>query len=509
MKIKGSLLAKNTIFNLIGYVAPFLVSFFAVPYVIGGLGVERYGILALVFAVVAYFNMIDLGLGLGTAKFVAEALGKNDHKRIPQIVIMSVGALLVLGSLGVVMLILATPLLVERVFNVAPHLEAEMKATIYITSFSILITIVTNSLIGALEAYQRFDIINLIRLPSNLSATLIPVGVIFLGGGLAAIMLCHVAKNIIALLGYMIFCSRILPRPKNIFQIDKDLARSLFSFGGWLTLLNISGGLLRDIERFFIGALLTVKAVGYYSPPYQIANITTFFSGSIMPVLFSAFSTLQAQDKERMEKLFYRALKYIFVLIGSMILVMMLFSEEMLVLWLGDDFAKSAWTLRYLAFAFLLSPVAWCMSTLLQSTGYVKQMSLIVLIQSPFQILATWVFVKELGMEGAALSLVAHHTWIVLIYYWACRRFVGIRSLLHYAPMCLKPAVGFAAGIIVIMALKGMIPFGFWSTISLISLFLTYWASVSWLYVFHDDDKKMMWEMLEKLRLRLTTGKRA
>jgi len=61
--IQGRLLAKNTVFNFIGQTIPALVAIVTIPYIIHGLGVERFGILSLVWVVLGYFNLFDLGLG--------------------------------------------------------------------------------------------------------------------------------------------------------------------------------------------------------------------------------------------------------------------------------------------------------------------------------------------------------------------------------------------------------------------------------------------------------------
>ncbi|MCI0403070.1 MAG: flippase, partial [Acidobacteria bacterium] len=50
-----------------------------IPPIIAGLGAERFGLLALAWAVLGYFNIFDLGLGRATTKFVAESLGRGEH----------------------------------------------------------------------------------------------------------------------------------------------------------------------------------------------------------------------------------------------------------------------------------------------------------------------------------------------------------------------------------------------------------------------------------------------
>jgi O-antigen/teichoic acid export membrane protein len=74
----GVLLARNTVLNVLGQVVPVAVAVAAIPYVVGGLGVSRFGVLTLAWAALGYFGVMDLGLGRAATKFIAEALGRGE-----------------------------------------------------------------------------------------------------------------------------------------------------------------------------------------------------------------------------------------------------------------------------------------------------------------------------------------------------------------------------------------------------------------------------------------------
>ncbi|MGA3229657.1 MAG: oligosaccharide flippase family protein, partial [Candidatus Binatus sp.] len=76
----GRLLARNTIINLAGEVAPSLVALLAIPLVIRVLGVDRYGVLTLSIMVVGYFGLFDFGLGRAATKFIAAAAASSDQQ---------------------------------------------------------------------------------------------------------------------------------------------------------------------------------------------------------------------------------------------------------------------------------------------------------------------------------------------------------------------------------------------------------------------------------------------
>src|SRR5207245_348865 len=59
----GNRLVRNTLWNLIGNVAPLLLAFFCIPSLVRALGTSRFGILTLVWVLIGYATVFDFGLG--------------------------------------------------------------------------------------------------------------------------------------------------------------------------------------------------------------------------------------------------------------------------------------------------------------------------------------------------------------------------------------------------------------------------------------------------------------
>ena len=75
----GRLLARNTFWNLAGSVAPMGVAAVCIPLLIKGLGTDRFGVLTLVWALIGYATLFDLGLGRALTQLVANKLGTGEH----------------------------------------------------------------------------------------------------------------------------------------------------------------------------------------------------------------------------------------------------------------------------------------------------------------------------------------------------------------------------------------------------------------------------------------------
>src|SRR5713101_3770903 len=96
----GRLLARNTIWNLLGQLLPMAVGVVAIPPLVRGLGIDRFGLLSLVWIVIGYFSLFDLGMGRALTKLVADKLGANEEKSIPPLAWTSLLLMFLVGVLG-------------------------------------------------------------------------------------------------------------------------------------------------------------------------------------------------------------------------------------------------------------------------------------------------------------------------------------------------------------------------------------------------------------------------
>ena len=454
LKIGGNVLARNTALNIAGQVIPLVVGVATMSYVIRHLGPDRFGLLSLAWLVVGYFALLDFGIGPATTKFVAELLGKGEIERLPALVWTALATQTSFGLLAGVLFAAASPALADHLLKIPPELRSEAHWVFLILAVSLPIGFATGTFQGVLGASQRFDLVNAISIPTVVLYYLIPAGVLALGFGLPAIVFFLVVSRIVALGGYFFFCLHLYPVLGRAVTFHRTLIRPLLGFGGWVTVSGAVGPILTYFDRFLLGALLSVAAIGFYTPPFMIATKLGILPGSLTAVLFPAFSTSAGRgDSEWIRNALVRSLKYLLLLVGPVALALIFFARPILTLWVGGNFAAEGTpVLQIFAVGVLINSLSLIPYNLLQGIGHPDVTAKFHLLEVPFHLGLLWFLVTRYGLPGAALAFSARVSLdfllLIIAACWMTRtspRMLVAKDLLKSLGMLAALTLGFVA----------------------------------------------------------------
>lgn len=399
------LLARNIVWNLFGQAAPLAAALVTIPPLIAGLGIERFGVLTLAWTVIGYFSLFDLGIGRAVTKVVAEMLGEEDHSSISAVARTAITLMLLLGTLGGAILAAVSPWLVESVLNISPALRIEVTRAFYLLAVSVPVVVTSAGLRGILEAYQKFSLLNRIRVPSGIFMFVGPLIVSAFTDDLTLVVASLAAIRYVVWAVHWYYCRVIVNDISVAARFNAEHARRLMQFGGWMTVTNIVGPLMVYMDRFLIGGMLSVAAVAYYVAPYEIVTKLWIIPGALIGVLFPAFAASFRRDKQHAARLVSHAVKYIFIALFPIALVAVAFAKEGLQLWLGKDFAaNSTQVLQWLAIGVYVNSIAQVPSALIQGAGRPDITAKLHLAELPCYLVALVALTAAYGIEGAACA---------------------------------------------------------------------------------------------------------
>lgn len=399
------LIAKNSIFNLFGQILPMLAGILTIPYIVRGLGTAQYGILSIATMLLGYFSIFDLGLSRATVKFVAENLNAEKIHKVPELVWTSLFLLVGLGCFGGALAAIFVPASVTHLFKMPPSLAREASTALFVLCASMPIMLGNDALRGVLEAAQRFDLVNYVRVPSSVLFYLIAALVLPLGVHVAGIVVLLVLIRLLSTFAYLTFCLRVIPELRSNFRVSRASLRPLATFGSWVMVSNVTAPLFGYLERFMIASLLSVSMLTFYSAPYELVSKLLIFPMSIVPSLFPYFSNHGNKERSEVSEVTGRTMKYLLLVLTPPAAVFVFFARDIMNLWLGPQFAsQSTLVLQLITLMFFINAFAIIPFTSVQALGRPAWKATLDLLTIPVYFVIAWLLMRNAGINGAALA---------------------------------------------------------------------------------------------------------
>lgn len=419
-------IARNTILNLAGLTFPLVVGVAVMPVITRNLGPVRFGLLGLTLALLEYSGLFDLGLGRATTKHVAEKLATGDDE-ISHLVVGSVVSQLAFGAVGGVLFALAAPFLANHVFQIPDDMKAEAIAVFRVLGALIPVTLLLVSLRGVLEAAHRFDLSNIVRIPSSLASFLIPAIASSRGYTLPAIMAMFFVSRLVFCTMSVFAVQRALPSLRWSLPDDWGMLRPLLAFGGWMSVSNVVSPLLIYLDRFMLGAFVGLSAVGYYTAPFDGVIRMLIVPGSLVNALFPSVSGMNATgDRVGIKRVFSKAVRNISLVLAVPAIVLMLFGPMLLRFWLGAAYAEQGGTaVRVLAFGVLMNSLAHVPSGFMVAMGRPDINAKFHMLELAAHIPIAWLLIDQFGVTGAAIA------WTIRVTFDAALLFTAVARILE------------------------------------------------------------------------------
>ncbi len=421
IRINAAGVHANAAWNFAGLAAPLLVALMAVPRLVSALGPEAFGLLTLAWSCIGYFSLLDLGLGRALAQVTAADLASRGESRIPARFWTSLSLMALVGSLGAVVLLPAAGWFADHVFHLPPALQADGRQSFYLIAASVPVLAVSAGLRGFLEAHQRFAAVSAVRIVMGLLTFGAPLALLPYSRRVTTFVAALVLTRVLGSAVYFALAMSTMPALWQSRSPDLAKAGALLRLGGWMTISNVVSPLMTYLDRFLIGAILSVGAVAYYVTPFEMATKLLLVSSALTGVLFPAFSGALAGDRASVGALYRRSLATVVLVLLPPALAMATFGRWGLSLWLGPVFTNdTCHVLPILSLGVFVNGLAGVPFALIQAAARPDLTAKLHLVEAPVFVAACWYLTRRFGIDGAALA-------------WAMRAFFDAVALLLLA----------------------------------------------------------------------------
>ncbi|GEM_PF-426492 len=399
-------IARNSFYNIVGWIIPAIVQLLSVPYIVKNLGYDAYGVWSLVMAVMGYFAFLDMNMLRGGIRYLAEYDGKKDKASANQVVSFGLMAYLAIGFAGMLIIAACVEPVLLKMLKIPDGLNDMARYTLYLAALGFFLLMTQTYLLSIPRGLHRFDVSNKIEILFQVGGTGVVVVLLLLGYGLLEVVIARIVANVICILAAYQAIHKIMPYYKFSPRIDKKIAKdissySLVSFAGRLGMVTTSYA-----STFVAGSLLGTSAVTLFSVPFLLVERVMNISSRLSMVIFPIASALGSQSRHGELNVIYRKMtSYLFNINLYLTLIICLFSWDILALWMGKEFAnESAFILMAVAVGYLFNTTTNLPSLMNDGMGSPKVTSIFAFVHGAVVIAFLLVFGKMFGLNGIAIG---------------------------------------------------------------------------------------------------------
>ncbi len=332
-------LKKNIIANYLGQGWRALMSFLFIPFYIYYLGVDAYGLIAIFAILQAWLVLLEMGMrptliremarftsGAHTAQSVRDLLRSFENIGLGVAIFISFG------------IWFASDWFATDWVN-SENIDSEVVAKSFVVmGVVIALRFIENIYLSCIEGLQRQVLQNIIISTMATARGLGAVGV--LAWVSPTIEAFFIWQSLISLFTVIVLASNVyhlLPSAPQIARFTLSAFTDIWHFASGMIMITFLTLLLTQIDKILLSRLLPLEDFGYYALAGVVANALYLLAGPIRTAFYPRFTELVTQGNViELQKAYHQAAQLLTVLMGSAAIVLMFFSERILLLWTAD-----------------------------------------------------------------------------------------------------------------------------------------------------------------------------
>lgn len=412
-------IGRNTLFGIGSNVAQIGTRLFTVPIVISHLGLDGYGIWAIIMTTAGYMRFGSVGIKSAFQKYVAEATGSGDYEKANRLLSTGSVLMLALSVAGLVPTAIFSRYLATAAGVPATFLSA-VAGAITLLAFIMMLSNAGAGYEAIVMGGHRIDLTRRFNMIFTVLEAIAIVIFLYLGYGLFTMAAIMAASEI----GYVACCyiaaHRVLPMVHiHVKYYDRRVIRELITYAGSYQLVNVLEVIYAAILPVTVLKFFGADAAGIYAIATRLSTAALLPQESVLLPLLSGGSMIYGSGSvENMRLLLAKAFKAVVALSLLPLAFIACFNRSIVYAWTGQTDSTLNVAMWLICIAGLFKAVAVLELVLYRISGKalidnVRQVSRIVIL------LGLSAFGARLGFEGILIGLVALELFGMVLMFFA------------------------------------------------------------------------------------------
>ncbi len=406
---KNSELRKSIILNVLLKPVSMVISMAYAPMLLRYLGVEDYGLWAVISSTINWILIMDAGVGNGLRNRLDEAMESGDWNRSKRLVSTAY-----ISISQIVILIIFIFILFSQVtdwsvfFNTTKHIRAVINVTFVFTCLTFVLSLVNTisfSIQRAEDASYRSVVMQLINL------CIVWILNQYSAGGFRLLniaVLTGFSSGAVYLISSLVLYRNYKNLSPSVKFFDRKELKNICGIGFKFFFLQLAGLILFGTDNLIITKLIDNEHVTSYNMVYKIFGLSMTVFNAILTPLWSGFTIAMQQNDMNWIKNTLKKMKLIWGLISIGLIIAVFIYKPVTDMWLQTSLEYDFALVPCMAVYFIVYLYNGIYATLLNGIGQVdEQLRLNIffaIVNVPLSVFLVKYF--ELGSTGVCLGTI-------------------------------------------------------------------------------------------------------
>jgi len=290
---------RNVIWSWTGVGVNILLGLFLSPLLVRKLGVAQYGVWVLLFSTMDYLRLLDFGLRAAVINRCARQQAGADWTSVNQTINTAILYFLAMSAVCCALAYFGRDAAMT-LFKIDPALQADARLLFLIIAASISARLIFSPITAALEAFQRFDLINrayignlTVRAVGSLALLLTGHGLVPLGYLVLAVAVGEDVWNFVSL-------KRVFPQLRLSPRIVSRTAfGAMVGYGKHSAVMTVANMIELQAPATVLGSIRGPAEVAFFALPWRLLMYTTEAFAKVGQITASVTAELDARRDAR------------------------------------------------------------------------------------------------------------------------------------------------------------------------------------------------------------------
>lgn len=427
-------LLKNASFSTASQVINMAISILLVPAYIHFLGINGYGIYSFLLLFFSWVTILQAGIDPAVTKMTAKYVAENEHKSINPLLTASLMFQFVTASLVGGAFILSSDFLATFIIKEEIGFLNETRVALHYAGLNIVVLMCRNVYIALFMGLQRYDVSGFYDSLFNLLASLLALLALWVGYGIVGMIVVRLIINVasVAVLHYV--AKKLVASFRLSLRISKELLKEIYDYASWIVVGRINRLAVNALPPVLIGVYIGPSGIAYFNIASRIVLTLNNLLASSINVMFPFVSELKTmKEMGRIKSAYLGVNRFLSLVSAPLYCFGVIYSWDLLYLWLGPDIANNCWLLMGIFFiGYYLSSATMVPSIFALGMGNVKILAITGFAQTVIVVLTLPFLLKIFGIIGSGLNLILFESASIVMVIIITTRIIKASSFIFW-----------------------------------------------------------------------------